>query len=511
MGRETIEATPLRIHSHMTIHVFGIKPGSKGEEVGYAYPQWEPEPGDEATDEEYEAWEDRNPIWGLRDDLGCYLDCDFVEHQSSEGLASFGYADVWAYLATQIKRADDVEKIKEKLKDCRELVLIFDSALGGFEATMRDTDGAWYAGEYLSAAGYEIEVTPTLLPGDHSGRILIARTIAPGFVVTAGRYGEVKFWDTNEAQPIEVKAKYSKEDFVHAVAISPDRTTLYTCSDEVRQWDLTSRPITSRKVATHGGYQIGDLGLIPHQNRLAIACVDRTVGVIALDTGKEKKLKHDSRVVAVLPLPDGEHLVSVADSGLFSVWRLGSKPAVVRKAVLFQPITKLLLLNDQATILFGTERGKLVWWNWQMGETIRIVDAHQDGWVDAVELSSDGELLVTAGDRTAKVWRVSDGKPVACFQGHADRVKAACFIGNDHVASGSRDGTIRVWRISSKSNEEVASFSDVPDNRETVADCFDDPWEIHCLVADRNLLVAGETSGRVRILRFNEGKLDVIR
>ncbi len=42
-------------------------------------PYWEPEPDDSVSDEEYDAWERRNPRWCFCEDIGLKLDQDFVE------------------------------------------------------------------------------------------------------------------------------------------------------------------------------------------------------------------------------------------------------------------------------------------------------------------------------------------------------------------------------------------------------------------------------------------------
>jgi WD40 repeat protein len=138
-----------------------------------------------------------------------------------------------------------------------------------------------------------------------------------------------------------------------------------------------------------------------------------------------------------------------------------------------------------------------------------MVDAHQDSWVDAVELSDDGQRMITAGDRTAKVWQANTGHLLACFAQHSDHVKAACFLDKDHAVSASRDATIRVWTIAKQ--KELACFTDAPDDRDEVPSYLDDPYEIHCVAATQGIIVAGETSGRVRILQFGGNKLNLLR
>ena len=137
--------------------------------------------------------------------------------------------------------------------------------------------------------------------------------------------------------------------------------------------------------------------------------------------------------------------------------------------------------------MYGTEIGRLIWWDWRSSGPARCVDAHDHGWVNAIEISGDGQLAIIAGDKTAKVWRVSDGELVALFDGHMDEVKAACFVDTDHVATGGRDATIRVWRISDQT--EIARFTDAPISRPEIPSYLDDPWEIHCIVADDKSIV----------------------
>lgn len=126
------------------VHVFGIIPNSKGEEEGYAFPIWEPEP---ENPEDIEVWRDRNPIWGLCEDLGIYLDESFVENFSQ------GDRDVWEYLSYYITKVEDIQNLRIKLGHCVEFVLVFERALDEFLECnplpkFFNTDGAIYAGEF---------------------------------------------------------------------------------------------------------------------------------------------------------------------------------------------------------------------------------------------------------------------------------------------------------------------------------------------------------------------------
>ncbi|WP_086932930.1 hypothetical protein [Agarilytica rhodophyticola] len=61
------------------VYVFSGKFQDRGEACLYSEPQWESEPDNSASDEEYNAWEDRNPTHKLKSNIDSYLDEDFIE------------------------------------------------------------------------------------------------------------------------------------------------------------------------------------------------------------------------------------------------------------------------------------------------------------------------------------------------------------------------------------------------------------------------------------------------
>ncbi|MEO1522935.1 MAG: hypothetical protein AAFU78_19475 [Cyanobacteria bacterium J06633_2] len=123
------------------LHVFAGKFASRDEACLYTEPQWEPEPNDTVSDEEYAAWEDRNPIWQFRDDLGdVYLDSDFIE--TIDGHRRYEYLK--SYLVEQ----NDLRKIEDIAADANILLLIFPDAFGDFEATPHSTPRMVYCGAF---------------------------------------------------------------------------------------------------------------------------------------------------------------------------------------------------------------------------------------------------------------------------------------------------------------------------------------------------------------------------
>jgi len=129
------------------LYVFIASFGTEAEALAYCQPHWEQEPDEKASDEDYQAWEDHNPSWPMKRELGdAYLDEDFIETiwAGDDGRAS----PDWKYLSVRLE-AVDVEACKALApSDGSTLILIDELALGGFDFELSSTSAMTYCGAY---------------------------------------------------------------------------------------------------------------------------------------------------------------------------------------------------------------------------------------------------------------------------------------------------------------------------------------------------------------------------
>jgi WD40 repeat protein len=77
------------------------------------------------------------------------------------------------------------------------------------------------------------------------------------------------------------------------------------------------------------------------------------------------------------------------------------------------------------------------------GEQISYVAGH----ALRIALHPEGQILAAVYDRAINIYRVADGTLLARATGHTDTITCLDFAPDTHhLASGSRDGTVRLWR-----------------------------------------------------------------
>lgn len=120
----------------------------------------------------------------------------------------------------------------------------------------------------------------------------------------------------------------------------------------------------------------------------------------------------------------------------------------------------------------------------------------------SIDVNTENDKFVsTGGDKTVFVWDVQTAQTVRRFTGHAGRVNRGVFggEGDSIIATGSFDGTVRIWDMKSNSYKPIMTLDDAKDSITDVA------------VHDAEIL-ATSVDGRVRSYDLRTGmcQADVI-
>ncbi|NEV62812.1 AAA family ATPase [Thiorhodococcus minor] len=212
---------------------------------------------------------------------------------------------------------------------------------------------------------------------------------------------------------------------------------------------------------------IWDLALSPDGARILAA--SRAGRVLVLDAAdgtqlgtlpKEGRFRRPAREVVFSP--DGRQIaVATLDEQLYVFDRQGTQLRVLgqierggRSVRIHESSVRALAFSpDGSAIVAGDGTGQLVRWNLEEGSA-EILGEH-DLAIDDVSISPAldprlGEHLVLSlsQDKTARLWQLESGKPVAVFSHDAAIAKARFTQDGQSVMTASdRDGSARLWSV----------------------------------------------------------------
>jgi WD40 repeat protein/serine/threonine protein kinase len=213
----------------------------------------------------------------------------------------------------------------------------------------------------------------------------------------------IKLWDVKHYR-LHNAISSSRTAF-DTIRFSPDGQLLYSNGDDktVRAWRVSDVTLVERYPLP---VEALDFACSPDGLRLALACEDRTMRLLSLETSECIDMSADFRdaLNCIEWSLDGQIIVAGGADGLICVWEA-----------------------EHATPLH-TLRG------------------HQSA-VRAIALHPDREVLASGGiDGSIRVWKLQDGELLQVLNGHSSGVLTLCFSPDgSRLISGGGDGAVIVW------------------------------------------------------------------
>ena len=278
------------------------------------------------------------------------------------------------------------------------------------------------------------------------------RTLAAG-----GADGRVRLWDvTPPARPRLLAALAAVRGYVQALAFSPDGRVLVAGSADqhVHRWDVPHRRPLGPPLAGPTGTVLG-VAFSPDGRWLAAGSTDRSVRLwrspaAARPVPAPPLTGATSWVNAVAFSPDSTELAAAGSDNAVRVWRLATRRAV---AVLPHPgpVTAAAFAAG-GTLATSAADGTVRLWRLP-GPVL----ADQSDAVFSVQFTDGGRRLAVAagaGDNTVRVFDVTDPRapepagPPILGPPPGGEFTGAMAVSPDGrtTATGSKDGTVRLWR-----------------------------------------------------------------
>ncbi len=333
--------------------------------------------------------------------------------------------------------------------------------------------------------------------------------------------------DDISLHPLEDQA-----DMVLSVAVNSDGRRAISASGRImRVWDVEHGQLV-HTLEGHLG-TIGSLAVTP-DGRRAISASDQTMGVWDIEHGRLAHILegHLGMVNSVAITPDGRRAVSTSDDQTVRVWDIEHGQLVHTLEGHLSVVGPLAVVTDGSLVVSGSFDQTVHVWDIEHGCLKHTLKGHE-GWVNSVAVTANGRRAVSASsDKTVRVWDIEHGRLVYTLEGHEGWVNSVAVTSDcRYVVSASRDQTVRVWDIErgrpvymlADHVDVVRSVVITANGLHAVSIAYDKTvrvWDIDqhtapitftgdsafisCVASVANIIVAGDATGQVHILKLIE-------
>lgn len=261
--------------------------------------------------------------------------------------------------------------------------------------------------------------------------------------------GTVSLWDLGLNSANELQGQ-THELAVHSLSFNSDSSLFASGSEDktIKIWSIDRGWQKTLEGHTH---PVRTVAFSPKDiHLLASGSADKSIRLWNVSEGTclWTWIGHEQRVCSVCFSLDGEILASGSLDCTIKLWHLdGSCLNTLIDSSINSKVWSLSFggSRDSPLVAAGYEDGTVALWTLENNAAVlRKLMGHR-GIVCTVCFNGDGQVLASGStDSTITIWRIEDGACQRTLAAHSKIVWSVSF-GPRELASGSRDGSIRIW------------------------------------------------------------------
>ncbi|KAF2495657.1 WD40 repeat-like protein [Lophium mytilinum] len=252
---------------------------------------------------------------------------------------------------------------------------------------------------------------------------------------------------------------------VAAVKFSPDGRWIASCSSDatIKIWDSKTGELAHTLEGHLAG--ISTIAWSPDSKILASGSDDKSIRLWDVTTGQPQPvplLGHHNYIYALAFSPKGNMLVSGSYDEAVFLWDVRAARVMRSLPAHSDPVSGVDFVRDGTLIVSCASDGLIRVWDTATGQCLRTLVHEDNAPVTNVRFSPNGKyVLAWTLDSCIRLWNYIEGKGrcVKTYQGHINKNYSiggafGVYGTRDYpyafVASGSEDGSVVLWDVSSK-------------------------------------------------------------
>ncbi|KAK5581981.1 hypothetical protein RB653_003562 [Dictyostelium firmibasis] len=220
---------------------------------------------------------------------------------------------------------------------------------------------------------------------------------------------------------------------ITCVVLSDDQSIAYSASrDIIIKWDLINK-IKLNKIK----------GFIPSKkNRIELESLGKD--------GKDelKRKSYQGKILAMALSFDGKYLVTGGEEKLIKVWDTEIMEVVETFKGHKDVITALTFRKGTYTLYSGSNDRTIKIWDLSQMAFVDTRYGHQSPITGMDSLSRERCISVST-DKTVRVWKIPEESQLI-FRGHTHSVDCCVLVAEDKFLTGSQEGSVALWNVNKK-------------------------------------------------------------
>ena len=264
-------------------------------------------------------------------------------------------------------------------------------------------------------------------------------------IVTGGDDGIARLWEAATLRLLERALQHEHSIFAAAFSLNGEMLVTGCADGTARLWETTTE--ATGPVLQHPG-RVMAVDISPDGKTVLTASWDRSVRLWDASTGRSlaMSLRHADQVRTASFSADGRCILTGCYDGAVRLWNLALPTTLAHST----HVRAAAFSADSRTVITVRERGIVHHWDTITGDPLRRpVQHHHLDWSPIIDLSPDGETLLTGGNgKSLQLLSSASDEPTMRTLEHTEQVTTTVFSPDgSYVLTDGPNESPRIWDV----------------------------------------------------------------